>query len=50
MSMLDANDARDARARRQRNIALGLMLAGFVVLFYLMTMVRLGGHVVDWFD
>jgi hypothetical protein len=50
MSLLDANDARDARERRKRNIALALMLAGFVVLFYLMTMVRLGGHVVDWFD
>jgi hypothetical protein len=47
MSVTDANDARE---RRKRNIALGLMLAGFVVLFYLMTMVRLGGHVVDWFD
>jgi hypothetical protein len=50
MSMLDANDARNARERRKRNIALALMLTGFVVLFYLMTMVRLGGHVVDWFD
>ena len=48
--MLDADEVRDARERRKRNIALALMLAGFVLLFYLMTMVRLGGHVVDWFD
>jgi hypothetical protein len=42
--------ARGARERRNRNLALALVLAGFVVLFYLMTMVRLGGHVVNWFD
>ena len=48
-AVLDAND-RDARERRKRNVALALALAGFVVLFYLMTMVRIGGHVVNWFD
>ena len=50
MSVSDNWDpARDARERRKRNIAVGLMLAGLVVLFFLMTMVRLGGHVADWF-
>jgi type VI protein secretion system component VasF len=46
----DWDPARDARVRRKRNIAVGLLLAGVVVLFFLMTMVRIGGHVVDWFD
>jgi hypothetical protein len=31
------------RARRGRNIALGLLLAGFALLFFVMTIVRLGG-------
>lgn len=30
------------RARRARNIALGLVLCGLVVLFYIITMVKLG--------
>ncbi|MGH6873336.1 MAG: hypothetical protein ACREHE_17705 [Rhizomicrobium sp.] len=42
--------ARDARERRKRNIALGLVLTGIVVLFFLMTIVRLGGDVANWFD
>jgi hypothetical protein len=42
--------AQDARERRKRNIVVGLMLTGVVVLFFLMTMVRLGGQVADWFD
>jgi hypothetical protein len=33
------------RARRKRNIALGLALAGVVILFYLMTIVKFDtGH------
>jgi hypothetical protein len=36
-----------ARARRMRNIALALGLGFLVVLFFVMTMVRLGGHVID---
>jgi hypothetical protein len=32
------------RARRGRNIALGLVLGAMVVLFFVMTIVRLGGH------
>jgi len=41
------NDDENERARRVRNYALGLVLFGIVVLFFLMTIVRLGirfGH------
>ena len=31
-----------AKRRRQRNLAIGLALLGFVVLFYLITLVKLG--------
>ncbi len=31
-----------AKRRRQRNLAIGLALFGFVVLFYLITLVKLG--------
>lgn len=30
------------RARKSRNLALGLVLLGFVVLFYAITIVRMG--------
>jgi hypothetical protein len=33
------------RRRRQKNIALGLGLAVLVVLFYVITMIKLGGNV-----
>ena len=36
-----------ARARRMRNYALAGRLLFFVVLFFAMTIVRLGGHVLD---
>jgi hypothetical protein len=32
------------RARRSRNVALGLVLAALVVLFFVMTMVRMGAQ------
>jgi hypothetical protein len=32
------------RARRKRNIALGLVLGGVVILFYLMSIVQWHGH------
>jgi hypothetical protein len=35
------------RRRRARNIALALVLGGLVVLFYLITLFRLGGDVVN---
>jgi hypothetical protein len=43
----DDIEARNARERRKRSIALALVLGGLVVLFFLMTIVRLGGHVLD---
>ncbi len=33
------------RRRRSKNIALALVLLGLVVLFYVITMVKLGGNV-----
>jgi hypothetical protein len=35
------------RARRMRNIAIAGILLFLVLLFFLMTIVRLGGHVAD---
>ncbi|ODN71632.1 hypothetical protein [Methylobrevis pamukkalensis] len=35
------------RKRRNRNIAIGLALAGLVVLFYLVTIVKLGVNVLN---
>jgi uncharacterized membrane protein YidH (DUF202 family) len=48
--MTDENDARRQfeRARRWRNIALALALGAMVVLFFVMTLVRLKGHVLDF--
>lgn len=31
------------KSRRNRNVALGLVLAGLVVLFYFMTLAKIGG-------
>ncbi|MBW6421014.1 hypothetical protein KX729_06125 [Rhizobium sp. XQZ8] len=31
------------KSRRNRNVALGLVLAGLVVLFYMMTLAKIGG-------
>jgi hypothetical protein len=35
------------RERRKRNWAIALILGGLVILFFVMTIVRLGGHVVE---
>jgi hypothetical protein len=35
------------RARRMRNYAIGGILLFLVILFFVMTIVRLGGHVAD---
>lgn len=37
----------DAKARRGRNIAIALGLVAFVILVFLVTIVRLGGNVLD---
>ena len=43
----DEAKARFERARRMRNYALAGVLLFLAVLFFVMTMVRLGGHVAD---
>jgi cell division septal protein FtsQ len=37
---MDANEQRNARARRLRNYAIAAVLGALVVLFYVMTIVR----------
>jgi len=45
----DDEDKREyERARRRRNIALALSLGALVVLFFVLTLVRLKGHVIDF--
>jgi predicted HTH domain antitoxin len=42
----DAEEEREReRRRRQRSIAIALALGGLVILFYIATLVRLGGNV-----
>ena len=41
--MTPQEEERFKRARNGRNIALGLLLLGFVVLFYAITLVKTGG-------
>ena len=36
-----------AKARRRRSMVLGLGLVAFVILVFIVTIVRLGGHVFD---
>jgi hypothetical protein len=45
-----ADDERVQRERRRRNIAIALVLGALVVLFFVMTIVRLKGHVLDVFQ
>jgi hypothetical protein len=40
----DDQQVRAAKARRGRNLALALLLAGLVTLIFIMTMVRLGAQ------
>ncbi|HEY5049136.1 MAG TPA: hypothetical protein VII49_14060 [Rhizomicrobium sp.] len=50
--MADDKDAakQSHRARRRRSIAIAISLGGLVLLFFLMTVVRLKGHVVGFFE
>jgi hypothetical protein len=41
------DNAAEAKARRGRNIALALGLVLFVILIFVVTIVRLGGNVAD---
>ena len=43
----DRNRKRFERARRMRNYAIAGVLLFLVILFFVMTIVRLGGHVAD---
>jgi len=44
METIKLSDAQK-KSRRGRNIALGLVLAGLVVIFYVMTIIKIGtGH------
>ncbi len=36
-----------AKARSRRNLAIGLVLVAFVILTFVVTIVRLGGHAFD---
>ena len=36
-----------AKARRRRSIAIALVLGAFVILVFIITLVRIKGHVVD---
>ena len=39
-----------ARSRRSRNIAIGLLVGALVILFYVITIAKLGSHVFNMFD
>ena len=45
--MADDGQEEWTRRRRMRSIAIGLALAALVVLFYVATLVRLGGNVMN---
>ncbi|MGO6942750.1 hypothetical protein [Rhizobium johnstonii] len=42
MELLKLTEAQ-RKSRRNRNVALGLVLAGLVILFYVMAIVKIGG-------
>ncbi|HLY05611.1 MAG TPA: hypothetical protein VKR31_07680 [Rhizomicrobium sp.] len=44
------DDDRVQRERRRRNIAIALLLGALAVLFFVMTIVRLKGHVLEVFQ
>lgn len=39
-----------ARSRRLRNVAIGLLVGGLALLFYVITIAKLGSHVFTMFD
>ena len=47
-TMTSEQTARKRTGKRNAQIALALVLGALVVLFFVMTMVRLKGHVFDW--
>ncbi len=47
MTAIPERDQDDQKKRRRRSIAIALILVSLVVLFYVITIVRLGGNVAD---
>ena len=47
MTAVPEPDMDELKKRRRRSIAIALILAALVVLFYVTTIVRLGGNVAD---
>jgi len=47
MTAVPERDHDDQKKRRRRSIAIALILVSLVVLFYVITIVRLGGNVAD---
>lgn len=47
MTAVPERDRDDQKKRRRRSIAIALILVSLVVLFYVITIVRLGGNVAD---
>ncbi|WP_272955844.1 hypothetical protein [Agrobacterium larrymoorei] len=43
MDTIKLNEAQK-KSRRGRNVALGVVLAALVVLFYIVTIIKIGGH------
>jgi hypothetical protein len=42
-----SEDDETAKARRRRGLAIALALGGFVILVFVITIAKLGGHVAD---
>jgi len=47
MSGLNGDEKEQRRRQRMRSIAIGLALAALVALFYVATIIRLGGNVMN---
>ena len=47
MSEMNEDDKEQRRRQRMRSIAIGLALAALVALFYVATIIRLGGNVMN---
>lgn len=43
----DGMNEEELKKRRRRSVVIALMLVGFALLFYAITIFRLGGHVFD---
>ena len=41
------SDAEEQKKRKQRNLAIGLMIAAFVVIVYVVTILKIGGNVLN---